>query len=393
VSQWPMVRLGDVLHLRIDAEKVDPTRSYPFAGVYSFGRGLFARGEQRGDDTTYKVFHRLHANDYVISQPKAWEGAIARVSAEFEGWYLSPVFPTFRVRPDHLLPEYLEWFGKLQTTWKELRFRAKGMGARRESVSPEQFLSIEIPLPPLTEQRRLVMRIEELAAKVEEAKGLREKADEEHQFLASLGMKESRLELLRQNHEVASLGEITKVTSGGTPSRDNPAFWNGTIPWIKTGELIDGDIEKTDEYITEAAVENSSAKLFPKETILVALYGQGQTRGRTGRLLIPCATNQACAAILPCERLRPRYIQYWLRTLYREMREDNHGGAQPNWSGQMIKDILIAVPSLQNQDRLVEHLDKLTGTLGKVDSLRSLAKMELNALLPSILDRAFRGEL
>lgn len=184
------------------------------------------------------------------------------------------------------------------------------------------------------------------------------------------------------------------MTSGGTPSREVATYWNGNIPWIKTGELLDGDIFDAEEYITEEGLHSNSAKLFPPDTILIALYGQGQTRGRTGRLMIHATTNQACCAILPSPtHLEPRYTQYWLRTLYTEMREVSHGGAQPNWNGKMIKSIDMALPSLPEQRRIVAHLDDLQARVDAVKRLQAETRAELDALLPSILDRAFRGEL
>lgn len=171
-SPWPQVRLGKVLALSIDAVPVDPTASYNIAGVYSFGRGLLQREPLSGSETTYKVLHRLHTDNFVSSQLKAWEGALARVPASFDGWFLSPQFPTFRVDPDRLDIRYLEWYCKQSTVWTALRNKARGMGARRDSVSPERFLALEIPLPPPDEQRRIVSRIEELAAKIEEVRRL-----------------------------------------------------------------------------------------------------------------------------------------------------------------------------------------------------------------------------
>jgi len=157
---------------------------------------------------------------------------------------------------------------------------------------------------------------------------------------------------------------------------------------------MDRDITATEEHITQDAVENSSAKLFPPDTVLIALYGQGQTRGRTGRLLIAATTNQACCAVLPRpEILDARFIQFWLRSLYFELREQAQGGAQPNWNGGMIKELEIALPSLAEQRRLVAELDSLQADMDALNAAQVETAAGLDAFMPAILDRAFKGEL
>ena len=102
--------------------------------------------------------------------------------------------------------------------------------------------------------------------------------------------------------ERVELGDLTKITSGGTPSRKKPEYYsNGDIPWVKTGDLKKREIFESSEFITELGLKSSSAKLFPKDTVLVALYGA--TIGACSILRIPASTNQACAAILPSEKL------------------------------------------------------------------------------------------
>jgi type I restriction enzyme S subunit len=166
MSRWPTVELGEVLHTQIDAVESAELETVNLAGVYGFARGLFKRKPISPLDTTYKRFHRLNAGDFVISSPKAWEGAIARIPEEFDGWFLSPVFPTFRANPDRLDTRYLDWYCKREAVWTQLQGKAKGMGARRESVSPAQFLSLNIPLPKIDEQQRIVARLDQLAEKV-----------------------------------------------------------------------------------------------------------------------------------------------------------------------------------------------------------------------------------
>ena len=160
-----MVTLGEVMQTRIDAVPAASLKSINLAGVYGFGRGLFKRGATDVAGTTYKNFHRLHAGDFVISTPKAWEGAISRIADEFDGWFLSPVFPTFRADDARLDTRYLDWYCKREAVWFQLQGKSKGMGARRETVSAEQFLSIDIPLPPLPEQHVIVARLDALSDK------------------------------------------------------------------------------------------------------------------------------------------------------------------------------------------------------------------------------------
>src|SRR5271157_1868831 len=182
-EMWPTVKLGEVLSLRDNSVPTSQLNVVNVAGVYSFARGLFKRGPISPGTTSYKSYNRLVTDDFVISQPKAWEGALARVTPEFDGWYLSPVFPTFRANRDHLDPAFLEWFCMREPVWTELQRNSRGIGARRETVSPEQFLALEVPLPPLAEQRRIVARIEQVAAQVNEARALRQEATEEAEAL------------------------------------------------------------------------------------------------------------------------------------------------------------------------------------------------------------------
>lgn len=165
MKRWPIVPLGEVMATHIDAVPTASLTTVNLAGVYGFGRGLFRRGQASPMETTYKSFHRLHAGDFVISSPKAWEGAVSRIPEELDGWYLSPVFPTFRADESRLDTRYLDWYCKRENVWRQLQGKAKGMGARRESVSPAQFLSIEVALPPLTEQQAIVARLDALADK------------------------------------------------------------------------------------------------------------------------------------------------------------------------------------------------------------------------------------
>ena len=150
------VRLGDVLELSEDSVPVVATTSYPQVGVRGFGGGLFPKSAIGGVETSYKAFNRLYAGAIVLSQVKGWEGAIARCPSELAGWYVSPEYRTFMCKPGLASDEY---FGALVATewfWERLQAATRGVGARRERTRPEQFLGLEVPMPDLGDQLKIV---------------------------------------------------------------------------------------------------------------------------------------------------------------------------------------------------------------------------------------------
>jgi type I restriction enzyme S subunit len=152
---WRRVQLGEVIELDIHGVDVTSEQTYDLAGVYSFGRGLFRRKPLTAEKTKYRRLHRLREGQLVMSKLKAWEGALAVVDAEFDGSVLSPEFPTFTLGPD-VLHEWLSLIVSRPSFADRLRAESQGVGGRRERVHPRRLLQVEIDLPPIEEQRRVV---------------------------------------------------------------------------------------------------------------------------------------------------------------------------------------------------------------------------------------------
>lgn len=156
--------------------------------------------------------------------------------------------------------------------------------------------------------------------------------------------------------------EFTDVVSGGTPNRSETMYWEGgTIPWVKTTELKNKFVNKTDEYITQEGLDNSAAKIVPPDTILIAMYGQGKTRGMTAYLQVEAATNQACACILPNNEVNTIYLWHYFIMSYEHLRNLAKGGNQPNLNVKMIKNYQVAVPPIELQNQFatfVAQVDK-----------------------------------
>lgn len=160
----------------------------------------------------------------------------------------------------------------------------------------------------------------------------------------------------------ARLGEIFDTTSGGTPDRAKKEYWNGSIPWVTTSLIDFNVITTTGEFISEAGLHNSSAKIFPTGTVLIAMYGQGKTRAKVAVLGIDASTNQACAAILPNNRIDPRFTLANLSGRYEEMRAFSNSGGQENLSQGLIRELPFRYP-----EDLAEQA-KIVGCLSSLDS-------------------------
>lgn len=191
---------------------------------------------------------------------------------------------------------------------------------------------------------------------------------------------------------VAPIDEHFSVVSGGTPSRSNASYWDGgTIPWVKTTEVNYSVITETGEHITQAGLDESAAKKLPAGTLLMAMYGQGVTRGKVGMLGIEAACNQACAAMNPIgDDVLPRYLYHYLTYRYDAIRSLAHGGQQQNLNLDIVRKIDVPVPSTTHeQQELVDVLDALDR---KVDLHRRKGEV-LDQLFKSLLHQLMTGEV
>ncbi|VAX04536.1 Type I restriction-modification system, specificity subunit S [hydrothermal vent metagenome] len=189
-----------------------------------------------------------------------------------------------------------------------------------------------------------------------------------------------------------TLDKVAEWGSGGTPSRKNPKFYDGTIPWIKTGELGSKYIKGSSEHISEDAVRKSSAKIFPVGSVGIAMYGA--TIGKTSIFGIEASTNQACAVAQPHEHaLDHEFLYYFLRSEKQSFIDAGKGGAQPNISQGVLKEWLIELPPLNEQKRIVAKIEQLFSELDKgVEALKA-AKAQLKLYRQALLKHAFEGNL
>lgn len=231
-------------------------------------------------------------------------------------------------------------------------------GSRMPRADMRQLLKTTIKIPSPIEQDHIIASLEEQLAEV----GCARKAVEE-QLQAAEALLPGIFNAAFSSSSVKNgdwirLDALAETCSGTTPSRGRKDFYGGDIPWVKTGELKDGLILSSEEKVTRDALAHTSLRLLPRGTLLIAMYGQGQTRGRTGILDCEATTNQACFAILPNNRFLPLFLQFWFRHSYARLRQltEGRGGSQPNFNGNMLKAEVVPLPALDEQQSICNHL-------------------------------------
>jgi type I restriction enzyme S subunit len=388
-ASWPLVSLGEVLRSVSRAEKVDPLKEYSLLGVRLDGQGPFLREKRLGSQISTSTLFRVEKGDFIYSRLFAWRGAFGIIDEPLKNCYVSGEFPTFRAHDDRIDLRYLKYWFRILSTLERVQADCTGSTPlTRNRFKEEFFLRLQIPLPLLTEQRRIVARVEELAAKIEEAKGLRKKAVEEVE-----AMLKSSMSVVFANPEWALLS-VTEFceqpqygyTESATSEPVGPKFLritdiqNGRVEWDKVPYCVCPDPEKY---------------LLKKDDIVFA-----RTGGTTGKSFLigdcpPAVFASYLIRLRVRDRLSPEYLysyfqspSYWTQVL-----DERKGTGQPNVNGEKLAQIKVPIPSLDEQRRIVAYLDSLQSKVDALKQLQEETQKELDALLPSILDKAFKGEL
>lgn len=267
----------------------------------------------------------------------------------------------------------------LREVGKTVEGNAAVMGV---TLNKKSLAELKIPLPPLGEQKRIAEILGGVANAIHTV---------EQQIETANQLEKSLFNQFRRQYSAlcSPIKNICKVQTGATPSRKNSAYYDGGIPWVKTGEVNGGKIEETEEYITELAVQETNCRKFPIGTILVAMYGQGATRGKVGILNCAAATNQACAALIALACEDQEYIFAVLRNCYDELRNLGRGGTQPNLNLTLVKEFEIPWPEEFAREEFSQKWREL-------DNLRHLLHRKLSLLQElqkSLATRAFAGLL
>jgi len=271
---------------------------------------------------------------------------------------------------------YLLWFWLSQAG----ALNRLGSGATVKGVTLDQIGRITIPLPPLEEQKGI-------AAILDKADAIRRKREQAihlaNKFLRSLFL-DMFGDPVRNPKDwpMVPISELGSIVSGSTPSREVPENFGGSIPWATTAEVNGSTISDTLEKVTEQGAKSARLKINPPGSILVAMYGQGMTRGRCALLGLPSTVNQACGVLLPSDHYEPAFMLAQLNLAYNQLRALGRGGNQPNLNLQILGSFMVILPPVVSQRKFAERVHAVNLSTNVMRS--SLAKCgHLNVRLGS----------
>lgn len=365
---WRTATYGEAMH-ETDQRAAEAT-DLPVLSVTK------ARGPMLASERFAKVMHgrdlskyRIAPRNTVVADPMLlWDGSIG-LQQVVDAGLVSPDYRVYAPAPD-VEPAFLGYLVRSPHMLRFYQGGARGTNVRRNRIARSDFLAIPIQLPPASEQ----IKIASILASVDEVIQATQAVVEQLQVVKKAMMaelltrglpgrhtrlKQSPIGTVPEAWEVLPLDALCSFTSGGTPARENRAYWSGGIPWVKTGEINYEVIESTEETISALGVANSSAKIVPRGSLLMAMYGQGATRGRVALLGVDAALNQACLAMLPGLKTSSEFLFHVLSHRYAELRLLGHEGTQKNLNAGSIKELKIPVPSGDEQKAIVEAADCL----------------------------------
>jgi len=391
---WQEVPLKEVANPISRSVPVEGGTEYRTIGVKWWGMGAYERETIDGSRTAAKTLSIVREGDLIINKIWVRHGSVAIAGKDVDGCAGSGEFPTFELDLKRIEPKWIHWQTKMKSFWKKCDSLSRGTSGKNR-IKPELFLTIKIPLPPLDEQRRIMERVEALAARIAKAKSLREEARQEVNYL--YGREVAELFTNAKDWQAYNLGDLTTDISYGTSAKAHSERI-GT-PVFRMGNIQSGKLDLSDMKYMHPSQQELQKLTLQKGDILV-------NRTNSAELVGKCAVfdldgDYLFASYIIRLRIDPQkanpylvaeYINSPLGRAYMFAERKQMTG-QANVNSQKLRALPIKLPPLDEQRRIVAYLDSVQARLASLRELQSATGEELSALLPSVLDRAFKGEL
>ncbi len=392
-SRWPDVLLRDVLTSVNRREVVVSDRQYRLLGVRLDGNGPFHRETVTGTQTSAASLYKVEEGDFIYSRLFAWRGAFGVIDSTLDGCYVSGEFPTFRCKVDRLDSRYLNYWFRLRDTLTAVEAKCSGSTPLTRNRFKEQyFVDLQIPLPPIAEQRRIVARIEGLAGQINEARRLREELEADGEVLWKSGL--SRMLQDSDAESVALESACAEIVDNlhSTPRYDGDEF-----PCVRSQDVGWGTIDYKGAMRTSAGefVERTR-RAEPRLGDIVFVR-----EGDVGRCGVVDGTRrfslgQRVMMFRPALFMDSKFLMFSLMSrevLDMQILKAKTGTTSHHVNIRHLRRVKVPFPALFDQRRIAARVDALKADIDRLQALQAGTSNELDALLPSILNKAFKGEL
>lgn len=393
-KNWNLVPLGKILIKSEEWIDIKPDQRYRQVTVKIWGKGVVERNEVTGVEIGALRRLQVRSGQFIASRIDARHGAFGLIPDTLDGAVVTNDFPVFTPLPDWILPQFLNWMSKTQGFVEICKAASEGT-TNRVRLKEDKFLATKIPLPPIEEQRRIVARVEELARKIEEVRSLRQQALEEAEALIKGAMRQ--IFKPHKEYQEVSLESVCNAIIDNLHS--NPLYAEQGIPCIRSSDVGWGVLYLNTARLTsedEYKQRTVRGEPMPDDTVLV------REGGGTGKAAIVqegqrFSLGQRVMMLRPDKSMViPKFFLYQI--LSPSIYEDQilprcTGSASPHLNIGALRKFKFFLPPLLKQRRIVAHLDDLQAKLDEMKQLRGESMKELDALLQSILNKAFNGEL
>jgi type I restriction enzyme S subunit len=393
MNKWPLRNLGEVVRPRKEFIRIDDLEVYKRCRVQLHAKGIVLRDSVTGSELKTKEQQICRSGDFLVAEIDAKVGGYGIVPNELNDAIVSSHYFLFEVDHTRLDRYFLGYF--IKTPYFSDQVSARGT-TNYAAIRPSDVLEYQIPIPPLKEQRRIVAKIDELVAKFEEALSLRQQTTGETDALMDSVVGATFARLNHAKHK--ALGDLTtKIGSGSTPLGGRANYPLSGIPFIRSLNVRMRQFEwRGITFIDrETHARMNGTQVKPNDVLL------NITGASIGRVACAPATlneanvNQHVAIIRPGSELDSRYLMYWLSqpSVQEFINNEQKGATRQGFTKTQIERFRVPVLPIYDQRRIVAELDSLQAKVDILKRIETESNTEIEALLPSILDKAFKGEL
>lgn len=394
---YPQVPLGEVLTEAKEWIILQPQDRYTQVTVRLWGKGVVARGTLPGAEIAAPRQVVVRAGQFILSRIDARNGAFGIVPEDLDGAVVSNDFPVYTPNPNRILPAYLGWLSRTHRFVDVCRQASEGT-TNRKRLKEDRFLAACIPLPRLDEQRRIVAWINAVAGKIEAARGLRENVSASTSDLFCAAIDRQMNWLHEQGHPTARVGELEMLITSGPRNFGSRYSMTGLRFYRAQDVDSSGTISDASIVYVEVPKGMTTRAIVQPGDILVVITGA--TIGRSALIRDEHKSGLVSQHVgivrVDTTRVEPTFLHYALQSRVwagGQLDELKYGQGKPGLNLSNLRSLMLPLPSKGEQCQVVAHLNRLRMHLAALSHLQQDASVELDALLPAVLERAFTSGL